>query len=254
MPKTKVVEKKVERNDIPKYDALGKGDHKAVILRSIPHSRNSFTQGLYYKEGRLIESTGKYGSSKINVIDASNGDVIQSKKMGYTYFGEGLTELNNKYYVLTWKRGTCLVYDPGSLDEIGRFNYDGEGWGITDDGNLLIMSNGSEVLKFIDPNSFNIVKQIQVQYKGVAQSLLNELEYVNGEIFANVWGEDILLRIDPKTGEVLGQIKLDFLFNEIEIHADMDVLNGIAYDPRKNTYYVTGKNWDKIFEIKLETI
>jgi glutamine cyclotransferase len=176
--------------------------------------------------------------------------VLQIKKLAPELFGEGITLYQGKIYQLTWRNGICFVYERDSFRNITEFSYAGEGWGLTHDGKHLIMSDGSDTLTFRDPDTFAVVKRLQVKAAGAPVRNLNELEYVEGEIYANVWQTDLIARISPRTGEVVGWIDLSGLLSEREAR-EADVLNGIAYDPKEKRLFVTGKLWPKLFEIEL---
>jgi len=220
------------------------------IVRTYPHDPKAFTQGLVYYNGFLYEGTGLEGQSSLRKVELRTGRVLQIKKLAPELFGEGITLWQNKIYQLTWRNGICFVYDRNSFRSITEFRYSGEGWGLTHDGAYLIMSDGSDTLTFRDPDTFAVVKRLQVRAEGVPVRNLNELEYIEGEIYANIWQTDMIARISPKTGEVVGWIDLSGLLSEEEANG-ADVLNGIAYDPKENRLFVTGKLWPKLFEIEL---
>jgi glutaminyl-peptide cyclotransferase len=223
-------------------------------INAFPHSIEHFTEGFEIRNGILYESTGQEGTSSIYKIDISNWKVIQENKLENKYFGEGITILNGKVYQLTYKTQIGFVRDLTTLELIKTFTYkNAQGWGLTNDGKYLIMSDGTEYLTYLDPETLKEVKRIQVcNQKGVVINL-NELEYINGEIWANVWTTDIIVQIDPKTGKIVAEIDLKGLLtsNITNQKASVDVLNGIAYDHDTNKIYVTGKLWPKIFEIEL---
>jgi glutaminyl-peptide cyclotransferase len=224
------------------------------IIKTYPHNTEHFTEGLEIRNGFLYESTGQEGTSSIYKIDLSNWKVIKENKLDEKYFGEGITILNNKLYQLTYKTHIGFIRDLKTFDLIKTWNFKNvQGWGMTNDGKFLIMSDGTEFLTYLDAETLNEIKQIQVcNNKGVINNL-NELEYINGEIWANLWTTDTIIKIDPKTGRVLAEIDLTGLLssNLLNKNAQVDVLNGIAYDNDKNKIYVTGKLWPKIFEIEL---
>jgi len=229
-----------------------KFDYK--IVKVLPHNIEHFTEGLEIRNGFLYESTGQEGTSSIYKIDLSNLKVIKENKLDDKYFGEGITILNGKLYQLTYKTQIGFVRDMNTLELIKTFTYkNAQGWGFTNDGKYLIMGDGTEYLTYLDPETLAEVKKIQVcNQKGVVANL-NELEYINGEIWANVWMTDTIVRIDPKTGKIVAEIDLKGLLasNISNQKNQADVLNGIAYDHEKNKIYVTGKFWPKIFEIEL---
>ncbi len=220
------------------------------IVNSYPHDPKAFTQGLVYHNGFLYEGTGLEGQSSLRKVELRTGRVLQIRKLAPELFGEGITLWQDKIYQLTWRNGICFVYERDSFRSITEFRYPGEGWGLTHDGKHLIMSDGSDTLTFRDPDTFAVVKRLRVKAEGVPVRNLNELEYVEGEIYANVWQTDMIARISPTTGEVVGWIDLSGLLSEREAQ-NAEVLNGIAYDPKEKRLFVTGKLWPKLFEIKL---
>jgi glutamine cyclotransferase len=217
------------------------------IVNTFPHDPYAFTQGLIYENGYLYESTGLRGRSSLRKVDLHSGSVIQHQQLVQQYFGEGITILGNKIYQLTWQSNTGFVYDKKSFLIIDEFYYATTGWGLTTDGTYLIMSDGSSTLYFLDPTTYEIVKQIVVKDENGAVSSLNELEYIKGEIFANVLPTDRIVRIDPGSGQVTGWIDLKGLMRQ----KGADVLNGIAYDHERDRLFVTGKLWPNLFEIEL---
>ncbi|TAL68049.1 MAG: glutaminyl-peptide cyclotransferase [Bacteroidetes bacterium] len=225
--------------------------YEPVLIGKINHEEGSFTQGLYYYKGYLYESTGLRGESSLRKLDTATGKVLKRISVAPEHFAEGMTILNNKIYQLTWLSNLCFVYDLESFNMVGSFNYNGEGWGLTNFNSLLVMSDGSNVLKFINPDDFQIVRQVSVYDGNTPVENLNELEMINGELFANIWTEDRIVRIDPITGNVIGYLDFSFLRKFI-INENVDVFNGIAYNPEKDVYYVTGKYWLYIFIIKLQ--
>ncbi len=221
------------------------------VVNTFPHNTESFTQGLYIEDGILYESTGLNGKSAVKKIDPKTGKVIKSRDMQDKFFGEGLTIVDDKIYQITWRSKTGFVYDKESLEVLRTFSYKTQGWGITYDGKYLIISDGSDILYFMDPNSFVVVGNLEVYNKNGKVTKLNELEYINGEIYANIWGKDLIARIDPKTGYVKSWIDLTGILSKEDRKGKEDVLNGIAYDPENDTLLVTGKFWPKMFEIKV---
>jgi glutamine cyclotransferase len=222
------------------------------IVHVYPHDPEAFTQGLVYVDGHLYESTGRNGKSSIRVVDLTTGRVLQRYDLAAKYFGEGLTNWRAELIQLTWKDGLGFVYDRSTLAWKRSFQYEGEGWGLTHDENQLILSDGTPILRFLDPQSFSETKRISVRdEKGHPVSDINELEYVRGEIYANIWHTDQIVRISPRTGRILGRIDLSGLMEKSQL-ADPDaVLNGIAYDATGDRLFVTGKLWPKLFEIKV---
>ncbi len=222
------------------------------VVHVYPHDPDAFTQGLVYVDGRLYESTGRNGHSTLRLVDLGSGHVLQSHSLPAEYFGEGLTEWKGTLIQLTWTSGLAFIYDQFSFAVRRTFSYAGEGWGLTHDERNLILSDGSQVLRFLDPQTFREVRQITVSDENHrAVQDLNELEYVRGEIYANVWHQDEILRISPSTGKVLGRIDLTGLINQREVPDPEAVLNGIAYDSKGDRLFVTGKLWPKLFEIKV---
>jgi glutamine cyclotransferase len=222
------------------------------IVNTYPHDRGAFTQGLVYRSGVLYEGTGLYGQSTLRRVDLRTGDVRGTVTLGSDYFGEGIAVLKNRIYQLTWREQTGFVYDRETFALLGDFSYSREGWGLTTDGTRLIASNGTDQITFHDPGTFAELDSIAVRADGEPVQRLNELEYVNGEIWANVFQTDRIARIDRTTGAVRGWIDLSGLLSENDRAGPVvGVLNGIAYDAAKNRLFVTGKNWPKLFEIKL---
>jgi glutaminyl-peptide cyclotransferase len=221
------------------------------IVRTFPHDKNAYTQGLYYHEGTLYESTGGYGESTIRKVNPISGQVIKRRDIPNRYFGEGITILNNKLYFLTWLEKTCKLINMETLETEKTFSYFGEGWGLTDDGQMLIKSDGTNNLSFIDPDDFSIIKTVSVFDGRSPVRYLNELEYVNGYVYANVWQLDKIAIIDPLSGNLKYWLDLSELRSYVMHNPDAEVLNGIAYIPDTDTFIVTGKNWDYYFEIKI---
>lgn len=224
------------------------------VLRSMPHDIHAFTQGLLIHNGHLYESTGEYGASWIGIVDINTGIADKKVTFGQQHFGEGITILNNKVYHLTYKQKTGYVYDLGTFKEVNQFTYsNAEGWGLTTDGTSLIMSDGTDKLTYLDTINFSPTKTLAVKYKGQPIKNLNELEYVNGFIYANIWQTNRIAKIDSTTGEVVGFLDLTSLFNQTQlIKMDIDVLNGIAWHESTKTLLVTGKYWPLIYVLKLE--
>lgn len=220
------------------------------VVASYPHDSNAWTQGLFYENGTLYESTGLYEKSTLRRVDLKTGRVLQKHSLGDEYFAEGMTVLQGKLYQLTWLSKKGFIYDPESFEQIGTFEYPGEGWGLTHDNSHLIMSDGSAKIYFMDPETMETVRSITVRLRGKKVNYLNELEFIDGFIFANVWYQNIIAKIDPETGEIVGFLDLSTLWPERPKNQDA-VLNGIAYNADKGVYYVTGKFWAKLFEIKL---
>jgi glutamine cyclotransferase len=221
------------------------------VVNTYAHDRGAFTQGLVVTEGILYEGTGRLGASSLRRVELETGDVLQLRRLPVQLFGEGVTVFDDKVYQLTWKAHIGFVYDKYSFDLLGYFTYPTQGWGLTHDGQRLIMSDGTSTLYFLDPDTFEETGQVQVHDNDGPVTRLNELEYVRGEIFANVWTTDRIARIDPQTGRVTGWIDLAGLLSEEDRSQPVDVLNGIAYDAENDRLFVTGKLWPKLFEIEL---
>lgn len=228
------------------------------IVKVYPHDTSSYTEGLEFSNNILYESGGNYGASKLVQKDI-DGKIEKSIPITKEYFGEGITILNNKIYQLTWREHTVFVYDATTLKKINELTWPYEGWGMTNNGKNLIISTGSSNLYFVDPENFKILNQISVSDNYGPVSLVNELEYVNNFIYANVYESDYILKIDPETGKVLGKIDLSGLLQKSGMNynaqnypgSNGNVLNGIAFDSSKKVFYVTGKMWPALFEIKL---
>ncbi len=221
------------------------------VIDSLPHDNQAFTQGFLFHEGKLYESTGQYGESTLRRIDPLTGKIIDVRYLSDDYFGEGLTLLGDKLYQLTWKAGKGFIYDQKSLKKIGEFEYEGEGWGLTTNDKHLILSDGTPILRFLDPETFAVVKTVTARDHAGDVPDLNELEFVDGEIFANLWYHDKIARISPESGQVTGIMTLTGLLRPIPSDPD-SVLNGIAYDKKEKVFYLTGKRWPKVFRIRLK--
>lgn len=222
------------------------------IVNAFPHDPAAFTQGLVYADGVLYEGTGLHGQSSLRRVDLESGVVLKRRELPRQFFGEGLTVWKDRILQLTWRSQVGFVYDRQSFEPAGKFNYSTEGWGLTHDGRRLIMSDGTSTLYFLDPDSFEETGQVTVHDDEGPVIRLNELEYVKGEIYANIWRTDRIARIDPASGRVLGWIDLHGLLSAEEQSGPEDVLNGIAYDLVKERLFVTGKRWPKLFEIELQ--
>jgi glutamine cyclotransferase len=221
------------------------------VLHVYPHDRDAFTQGLIYVDGALYESTGLKGASSLRRVDLETGKVLQRKDMPRRYFAEGLTSWGGDLVQLTYRDNLGFVYDRARFAVKRTFRYDGEGWGLTTDGTRLIMSDGSANLRFLDPSTFRETGRVTVRDGGTPVANLNELEYVRGEVYANVWKTDRVARIAPDSGRVTGWIDLGGLLDARDRRGRTDVLNGIAYDDRDDRLFVTGKFWPKVFEIQV---
>jgi glutaminyl-peptide cyclotransferase len=221
------------------------------VTHVYPHDPTAFTQGLIFKDGLLWESTGLNGRSTLRKVELESGRVLKKLDVPQQYFAEGLTVFRGRVYQLTWQAQKGFIYDPETFRRLGEFAYTGEGWGLTHDDQSLIMSDGTNRIRFLDPVTFAVKRTISVVDEGQPLDELNELEYVKGEIYANIWQTDRLVRIDPQTGKILGWIDLTGLLPAGDRAATTDVLNGIAYDEAGGRLFVTGKLWPRLFEIKL---
>ena len=222
------------------------------IVNIWPHDSNAFTQGLILMDGKLLESTGEVGFSSLRRVEVESGKVLKKVEVPEPYFAEGIAQLNGKIYQLTWQHNLGFIYDAQTFDRVGQFNYQGEGWGLTTDGQSLILSDGTSSIRFIDPASFRVTRSIQVTDQSRPVRELNELEYINGEIYANLWHDNRIATIDPQSGRVNSWIDLTGLMPEGELQDPEAVLNGIAYDQGNDKLFVTGKLWPRIFEIKVK--
>lgn len=221
------------------------------VINKYPHDVHAYTQGLVYENGYMYEGTGQYGESELRLVDYKQNKVIQSQKLDKSIFGEGITILGNKIYQLSWQNKKCLVYDKSTFKLLTEFSYPTEGWGLTTDGTDLILSDGTPIIYFYDPQTFALKRKIVVVDNVTAIGVLNELEFINGEIWANVYQTNLILRINPKTGQVNSKIDLIGLLTDKELGEKVDVLNGIAYDAANDKIFVTGKLWPWLFEIDL---
>lgn len=221
------------------------------VVNSFPHDTDAFTQGLVLHNGVLYEGTGLNGKSSLRRVDLETGGVLQNLNLSPQYFGEGITVLGDKIYQLTWDTNVGFIYDKASFDLLGEFSYPTQGWGITNDGKYLIMSDGSSTLHFLDPQTFEDIRNLQVSDENGPVIGLNELEYIKGEIYANIFTKDRIARISPSNGNITGWIDLTGLLNQEFRNSPSAFLNGIAYDESHNRLFVTGKLWPFLFEIKL---
>lgn len=229
------------------------------VVNAYNHDQNAFTQGLIFHDGFLYESTGHSGQSSLRKVELETGKVVQKKEVPEEYFAEGMTILGDKVYQITWQENTAFVYNLSDFSLVKQLRYSGEGWGLTNDGTNLIMSDGTHVIRFVDPETFETLRTIVVlNEEGKPLMRLNELEYVKGEIWANIWqSENIkkpnhIARIDPANGKLLGWINLDGISPNDSGRNYENSLNGIAYDAATDRIFVTGKNWQRLFEIKLK--
>lgn len=221
------------------------------VVRVYPHDPDAFTQGLEFHEGELLESTGRYPSS-VRRVRLEDGVILQRRELDDDYFGEGLTAVGDRVLTLTWKNGKAFAWNAETLEPEGEYAVAGEGWGLTHDGTRLILSDGTAALRFLDPVTLAETGRVPVTLQGRPISRINELEWIEGEVFANLWQTDYILRINPTTGAIVGIIDLTELMPDRSGLDPTDaVLNGIAWDPEGRRLFVTGKNWPKLFEIRL---
>jgi glutaminyl-peptide cyclotransferase len=224
--------------------------YRYTIVRTFPHDPAAFTQGLQYLDGVLYEGTGQNGQSSIRRVKLETGEVLQKRDVPPQHFGEGIVVVGSDLYQLTWQSQIAFLYDRQTFAPKRTFTYAGEGWGLTFDGRNIVMSDGTDALRLLDPATFAERRRVRVTAAGKPVNNLNELEFVKGEIFANIWQSESIARIDPSTGKVTGWIDLAGLLTPAE-RARADVLNGIAYDASADRLFVTGKWWPRLFEIKL---
>ena len=236
-------------NELSQTSAAVVRSLRVNVLREIPHDINAFTQGLLWWNGKLYESTGQYASSTLRRINPKTGEVERNINIEPAYFAEGLARVDNRLLILTWKAERALVYDIQEFDFVRMLRYRGEGWGLCNDGARLVMSNGSNKLTFLDLQTFEATGSVSVTLRGQPQTQLNELECANGFVYANIWNQDYIVRIDPLSGRVTHQIDASKLLTQRE-SINADVLNGIAHNPNSDTFYITGKWWPKMFEVQ----
>jgi glutamine cyclotransferase len=235
----------------PAPQASGIPEYGYQVMHTYPHDRDAFTQGLVYRDGFLYEGTGLPGKSSIRKVKLETGEVLQRRDVPDPYFGEGIVIWKDHLLELTWKGEAGFIYDLTTFAPKGEFQYPGEGWGLTEDGNRIIMSDGTAQLRFWNPDTLQETSRITVTDEGRLVKDLNELEWVKGEIYANVWRTDRIARIDSRTGNVVGWIDCTGLLSPSDRIEGTDVLNGIAYDANGDRLFVTGKKWPKLFEIRL---
>lgn len=221
------------------------------IVQVYPHDRGAYTQGLAFSGGYLYEGTGREGRSSLRRVEVKTGRILQEYPLENRYFGEGITVFKDRVIQLTWRNRVGFVYDRAGFRRLHTFRYDHEGWGITHDGRRLIVSDGSATLHLLDPQTLQEVGSLQVRDEGGSVTGLNELEYVRGTIYANVWPTDRIAMINPRTGILTGWVDMAGLLTAFDARSGVDVLNGIAYDPVGDRIFVTGKLWPHLFEIKL---
>jgi glutamine cyclotransferase len=225
-------------------------DAPYTVVRTLPHDASAFTQGLIFHRGLLFESTGLYGQSTLREVDPETGAVLRKRALPRDVFGEGLALHSNRLYQLTWREGLVFVYDADTLETVGSFPLAGEGWGLAAWDGKLIVSDGTARLRFYEPASFTLIAERTVRDGDRPVPRLNELEIVDGELLANIWGEDRVARIDPVTGAVRGWLDFSALVPKDLRRSTEAVLNGIAYDPATRRLFITGKNWPVLYEVK----
>jgi len=222
------------------------------VVKVYPHDTTSFTEGLVWLNNALYEGTGNKGESKLMKTDINTGKASQEVSLDKQYFGEGIAILNNKIYQLTWQEHKVFVYDLNTFKKLQEFEWPYDGWGMTHNGKDLIVGTGSNSLYYVDPNNFKILKTIGVSDNNGPVSNINELEYVNGFIYANIYQTRYIVKINPETGAVVGKYDMENILDSSGVkYGEIDVLNGIAYDSAKNSFYLTGKYWPAVFEVKM---
>ena len=221
------------------------------VIHTYPHDRAAFTQGLFYDKGELFEGTGQESGSTLREVELETGKVLRQHDLDESLFGEGIALYRDRIFQVTWKSKVGFVYNKSDFKLINKIYYPTQGWGLTTMDDKIVMSDGSNVLYFYEPDMFTVISKIEVYDNEKKRDSLNELEYINGEIWANIWISDHIARIDPSTGKVLGYIDLKGILPASDRDAETDVLNGIAYDNKGNRIFVTGKKWPKLFEIKV---
>ncbi len=231
--------------DVPVYGAK--------VIKTYPHDTGAFTEGLFWHDGYLYESTGEVGRSSIRKVDLATGEVVQKMVLMPPYYGEGIIKFGDKLYQLTWRSGTGFIYDFKSFDKLGQFHYSGEGWGMTTDGKRIYMSDGTPQIRVLDPATLKVQRRITVTWNGHEVANINELEWIKGEIWANIWLTHRIARIDPASGAIRAFIDLSGLLPKPGEVRDPNnaVLNGIAWDKQRDRIFVTGKNWPHLYQIEL---
>ena len=222
------------------------------IVHTYPHDPDAYTQGLIFDQGQLLESTGRNGKSSLRRVDLETGKVLQRVVVPEEYFAEGIALLHEKVYQLTWQHQLCFLYDHQTFKKIDQLSYDGEGWGLTTDQHALILSDGTSHLRFLSPDNFSVTRTLEVVDGKEPVTELNELEYVKGQIYANVWHQQRIAMIDPQSGKVTAWLNLNGLLSAKEVVEEEAVLNGIAYVEKTDRLFVTGKLWPKLFEIRVK--
>lgn len=234
------------------YDDLKIALHYEIIA-IFPHDHHAFTQGLVWQKNFLYEGTGLYGFSSLRKVELDTGKVVKNHYLSNDYFGEGITIFEDKIYQLTWREQTGFIYDIETFKVLDKFSYSHEGWGITHNGKQLIISDGSPILRFLDPSTMKEIKQVTVKLEDSPVYYINELEYIKGKIFTNIWQTNYIAIIDPESGEVTNWLDLEAISNYVKENSanKIDVLNGIAYDEDNDCLFITGKLWPVIFQIKI---
>tara|TARA_R110000782_G_scaffold49622_2_gene107893 strand:+ start:25542 stop:26297 length:756 start_codon:yes stop_codon:yes gene_type:complete len=232
--------------------APAQAETRWTLVKAYPHDSTAFTEGLFFLDGTLYESTGQYGESEIRQVRLEDGKVLRSVALAGVYFGEGVVNWGDALVSLTWRNNLAFRWDRATLRQTGSFVYPGEGWGLTQDGTRLIMSDGTADLRFLDPDTLAETGRITVTWEGKPVKMLNELEYVKDEILANIWMTNRIARIDPKSGKVIDWIDLGRLVRTLGLTDADAVPNGIAYDAKRDRLFVTGKYWPKLYEIRLK--
>jgi glutaminyl-peptide cyclotransferase len=233
------------------YSDSKPGRNGYKVINTYPHDKDAYTQGLVYENGVFYEGTGQLGSSNLRKVELATGKVLFQVNLESPLFGEGITIFGDRIYQVTWQNKVGFVYNISTLKQIKKIYYQTEGWGLTTISNELVMSDGSNILYFMDPDQFGNISKLEVYDSEKKVDQLNELEYINGEIWANIWQTDLIARIDPSSGKVIAYIDLKGIMTDPDFDAKTNVLNGIAYDPAGKRIFVTGKNWPKLFEIRI---
>ena len=228
--------------------------YKAEVVGSYPHESSAYTQGLFFDNGILYESSGQYGESSLRRVDLNTGSTLLRMDLDPGIFAEGSVSMDGLVYLLSWREQVCLVYDIETFDLLSSFSYHGEGWGLTTDGKSLIMSDGSSTLVYRDPMTFVERRRVTVTFEGKPVPYLNELEYIDGKIWANVYGLDYIIIIDGESGVVEGRIDCRNLLEKMYRGKGEDVLNGIAYNPADGAVYLTGKYWPRMYKVRLSDV
>jgi len=237
----------VEDNEI-------KSEFSYKVISTYPHDPEAFTQGLVLDDGVLFEGTGLYGKSSIRVVDLETGNVSLIKNLPYSFFGEGITVIDDRIIQITWKSHIAFVYDKDTLELIDSFKLDSEGWGLTHNESHLILSDGSSILYFLNSTTYKVLGEVTVSNDGIPLTYINELEYIKGKVYANIWQTNYIAEIDPASGNITGWIDLEGIQSYLDYNKSIDVLNGIAYDSENDKIYVTGKLWPNLFQIELSRL